>query len=262
MFWLRGPGLTDEFVWRETFEGLEASAEVVGVDEVVEMLGELLMAVIMKALDGRFFDGPVHPLDLPVRPGMVDLGNRCFGRPSQPGGKVWRRPPKPRPRGPRVADHVSREALGLVTPDATRQRGGYAASACDRFALPPLCCSSLPRRSSVDSRIPSRTQTQAADDQPRTTPAPENYFELRPAELVPKSTGSCGKYKIIMDGLASVNKALEIKPDYIEAMTYKGLLLRTQALIEKDPKKQQELIKQGTELSDKANAMRKARQGN
>ena len=38
------------------------------------MLGELLMAVIMKALDGRFFDGPVHPLDLPVGPGMVDLG--------------------------------------------------------------------------------------------------------------------------------------------------------------------------------------------
>ena len=38
------------------------------------MLGELLMAVITKALDGRFFDRPVHPLDLPVRPGMVDLG--------------------------------------------------------------------------------------------------------------------------------------------------------------------------------------------
>ena len=68
------------------------------------------------------------------------------------------------------------------------------------------------------------------------------------------------KMQIIMDGLASVNKALEIKPDYVEAMTYKGLLLRTQALIEKDPKKQQELIKEGTALSDKANAMRKAKQ--
>ena len=55
-----------------------------------------------------------------------------------------------------------------------------------------------------------------------------------------------------------MDKALEIKPDYVEAMTYKGLLLRTQALIEKDPKKQQELIREGTALSDKANAMRKA----
>lgn len=70
------------------------------------------------------------------------------------------------------------------------------------------------------------------------------------------------KMDIIESGLTSVNKALEIKPDYVEAMTYKGLLLRTQALIEKDPKKQQELIKEGTALSDKANAMRKAKAGN
>jgi tetratricopeptide (TPR) repeat protein len=68
------------------------------------------------------------------------------------------------------------------------------------------------------------------------------------------------KAQIITDGLASVDKALQIKPDYVEAMTYKGLLLRTQALIEKDPKKQQELIKEGTALSDKANSMRKAKQ--
>ena len=68
------------------------------------------------------------------------------------------------------------------------------------------------------------------------------------------------KAQIIADGLASVDKALQIKPDYVEAMTYKGLLLRTQALIEKDPKKQQELIKEGTALSDKANSMRKAKQ--
>jgi tetratricopeptide (TPR) repeat protein len=68
------------------------------------------------------------------------------------------------------------------------------------------------------------------------------------------------KMEIINEGLASVNKALELKEDYVEAMTYKGLLLRTQALIEKDPKKQQELIREGTALSEKANAMRKAKQ--
>lgn len=69
------------------------------------------------------------------------------------------------------------------------------------------------------------------------------------------------KMEIIKNGLASVDKALEIKPDYVEAMTYKGLLLRTQALIEKDPAVQQRLIKEGTALSDKANAMRKAKAG-
>jgi tetratricopeptide (TPR) repeat protein len=69
------------------------------------------------------------------------------------------------------------------------------------------------------------------------------------------------KMAIIQDGLMAVNKALEIKPDYVEAMTYKGLLLRTQALVEKDPKRQQELIREGTALGEKANEMRKARAG-
>lgn len=70
------------------------------------------------------------------------------------------------------------------------------------------------------------------------------------------------KKQLVLDGLAAVDKALEIKPDYIEAMTYKGLLLRTQALVEKDPAVQQRLIREGTALGDKANEMRKARAGN
>jgi tetratricopeptide (TPR) repeat protein len=70
------------------------------------------------------------------------------------------------------------------------------------------------------------------------------------------------KATIIEDGLAAVNRALEIKTDYVEAMTYKGLLLRTKALIVKDPAEQQKLIREGTALSDKANEMRKARQSN
>jgi tetratricopeptide (TPR) repeat protein len=70
------------------------------------------------------------------------------------------------------------------------------------------------------------------------------------------------KKQLVLDGLAAVDKALEIKPDYVEAMTYKGLLLRTQALVEKDPAVQQRLIREGTALGDKANEMRKARAGN
>jgi tetratricopeptide (TPR) repeat protein len=69
------------------------------------------------------------------------------------------------------------------------------------------------------------------------------------------------KKQLVLDGIDAVNKALEIKPDYIEAMTYKGLLLRTQALVEKDPALQQRLIREGTALGDKANEMRKARAG-
>ena len=95
---------------------------------------------------------------------------------------------------------------------------------------------------------------------------PEAHYRLAPYAWEKASRdfrlSDAQKMAIIQDGLASVNKALELNADYIEALTYKGLLLRTQALIEKNPAKQQELIREGTALGDKANAMRKARQGN
>jgi len=58
-------------------------------------------------------------------------------------------------------------------------------------------------------------------------------------------------------GLAAVDKALQIRPDYMEAMVYKGLLLRTQAPLEKDPAKQQALLKEADQLHDKAEDLRK-----
>jgi hypothetical protein len=61
-----------------------------------------------------------------------------------------------------------------------------------------------------------------------------------------------------MDGLGSVDKAISIKSDYMEAIAYKNLLLRLQANLEKDPKKQQALLKEADELRDKATELRKA----
>jgi predicted Zn-dependent protease len=58
-------------------------------------------------------------------------------------------------------------------------------------------------------------------------------------------------------GLAAVDKSLQLKPDYMEALVYKGLLLRLEANMEKDPKKQQDLIKQAVALHDKAEELRK-----
>ena len=66
------------------------------------------------------------------------------------------------------------------------------------------------------------------------------------------------KRDYIEKGVEAADKALSIKTDFVEAMTFKGLLLRQQALVEKDPAKQQELLKQGTALGDKANELRKA----
>ena len=69
------------------------------------------------------------------------------------------------------------------------------------------------------------------------------------------------KREYIEKGLDAVNKAIGLKSDYVEALTFKGLLLRLQANIEKDPGKQQSLIKEATELSDKANELRKKATG-
>jgi len=65
------------------------------------------------------------------------------------------------------------------------------------------------------------------------------------------------KRDYIQKGMEEVEKALQIKPDYVEAIVYKGLLLRLQAGMEKDPKKQQELLKEATQLQEKAAEMKK-----
>ncbi len=58
-------------------------------------------------------------------------------------------------------------------------------------------------------------------------------------------------------GLQAAEKALKLKPDYPEALTFKGLLFRQEARIEKDPARAQQLLKDGTELGERANALRK-----
>jgi tetratricopeptide (TPR) repeat protein len=58
-------------------------------------------------------------------------------------------------------------------------------------------------------------------------------------------------------GLEEVEKALKIKPDYIEAVVYKGLLLRIRAAMTKDPKEQAQLLKDAGALQEEAAAMKK-----
>lgn len=60
-------------------------------------------------------------------------------------------------------------------------------------------------------------------------------------------------------GLEAVDKALQIKNDYMEALVYKGLLLRVQATLEKDATKQAALLKEATALKDQAEEIKKKR---
>ena len=58
-------------------------------------------------------------------------------------------------------------------------------------------------------------------------------------------------------GLEAVEKALQLNPDYVDAVAYKGLLLRNQAAIEKDAGRQQALIKEATALQERAAGLKK-----
>jgi tetratricopeptide (TPR) repeat protein len=66
------------------------------------------------------------------------------------------------------------------------------------------------------------------------------------------------KREYTKNGLASVDKALALNPDYVEALTYRGLLLRIEAAMEtKDAKRQSALLEEAKQLQEKAVALKK-----
>ena len=65
------------------------------------------------------------------------------------------------------------------------------------------------------------------------------------------------KKDYVAKGMEAIDKALGLKSDYMEALTYKNLLLRLQANLEKDPAKQQALIKEADKLRDQAIELKK-----
>jgi len=60
------------------------------------------------------------------------------------------------------------------------------------------------------------------------------------------------KKDYILKGLAMEDKALSLNPDYMDAITYKNILLRLEAHDEKDVKKQKELLDEADKLRNKA----------
>lgn len=69
------------------------------------------------------------------------------------------------------------------------------------------------------------------------------------------------KIEYLQAGLAAEEKALSLNPDYLEAVVYKGLLLRQQALVETDRAKIAALIREADQLQQRAMALQKAKAG-
>lgn len=60
------------------------------------------------------------------------------------------------------------------------------------------------------------------------------------------------KKEYIMKGIEASDRALALNPDYIEAITYKNILLRMQANLESDLGKRAELLKEADRLKNRA----------
>lgn len=69
------------------------------------------------------------------------------------------------------------------------------------------------------------------------------------------------KMKFVQMGLQSIDKAISLNDQYMEALVYKNLLLRVQATLEKVPARQQALLKEAEQLSNRAEEIRKAAVG-
>ena len=66
------------------------------------------------------------------------------------------------------------------------------------------------------------------------------------------------KREYTKNGLTAVDKALALNPDYVEALTYRGLLLRVEAAMEsKDVARQKALLAAAAQLQEKAVALKK-----
>jgi tetratricopeptide (TPR) repeat protein len=65
------------------------------------------------------------------------------------------------------------------------------------------------------------------------------------------------KRAYVMSGLENSEKALKLNPTYVDALVYKGLLLRQEADVEKNPAKLKQLMDEAGELQKKAIELRK-----
>jgi hypothetical protein len=65
--------LAKEFAWSEVTRGFESLGEIVGCEEIGQVLPQMVVCLTVEALDRRFFDRAVHSLNLAVCPGLAGL---------------------------------------------------------------------------------------------------------------------------------------------------------------------------------------------
>lgn len=103
----------------------------------------------------------------------------------------------------------------------------------------------------------------AGAQKPPRDPLTAETHHLRAAEFYEKATKDPAlspddKMKALQNAVDAEDRALAMNPEYVPALIYKNLALRTQATLIDDAQEQQRMIREADELRDKALALRRA----
>lgn len=92
----------------------------------------------------------------------------------------------------------------------------------------------------------------AADLEPTVAEVQHNFATIAWQHAARDISDPTGRLSFIREGIALESRALTLKPDYVEAMTYKNMLLRLQASLTTDPADQARLITEADALRNRA----------
>jgi hypothetical protein len=68
------PAFADVLIRGQAFERFESLREIIGHQEGLQMLFQVVMSLIVILFHGGLFERAVHPFDLAIGPGMVGCG--------------------------------------------------------------------------------------------------------------------------------------------------------------------------------------------
>jgi len=114
------------------------------------------------------------------------------------------------------------------------------------------------RQGEFDKAVDALAAAEQLDPTDPTTPQIVATFYWEKA-FKDKSLLPADQLRYLTSGIAASDRALALKPDYVDALTYKNILLRTKANLETDPVQKQQLIAEADSLRNRAIELNKQR---
>ena len=110
----------------------------------------------------------------------------------------------------------------------------------------------LDRRDRLDSRVPRQSRHARGVQQDRQEDSSRKTIPCRPRGR----RNSSSRMADVDEGITDLKKAIELKPDYDDAMAYLNLLYRQKADMETDPDARDDDLKLADDLVDKVKAIK------